>query len=109
MFVPIGLWLKCPHCKHEVLAGDIFTKADMARLRPGIVTCPLCDARFTYGLTGFRIFAIGLCAFALMCVLLPFLQYKYSTEQINVVLGTIGLVILVILGGLQFAGLRLVE
>lgn len=110
MFIaPIGLWLECPRCKHDVEARDIFRKVDMSRLRPGIVTCPNCGAHFTYGLKGFRIFIITLFVSALICASLPVLQYYFSITQTNIVLGAMMFILLTGLVSLSFAGRRLVD
>lgn len=61
--------LRCPGCSQDTVAGEIFTDIDLLHLRPGITTCSACKARFTYGLVGFRIFVIGLSAFAVLSVL----------------------------------------
>lgn len=110
MFIaPIGLWLECPRCKRDVEARAIFQKADLSRLRPGVVTCPHCGAHFTYGIEGFRAFIIALFITALLCAWLPVLQYYFSITQTNIVLIVMMFILLVGLISLSFAGRQLVD
>ena len=104
-----SIWLSCPRCSHEVDARAVFTKADLAQFRPGIVTCPHCGARFTYGLKGFRTFAIGMCAGAILCPWLGLLQFDTRNAWFDVALFAIISLWIAGLCGLSFAGRQLVD
>lgn len=106
---PIGLWLKCPRCSHEVEGRQIFAKADLVKVRPGVVTCSNCGAHFTYTLRSFRVCIGGLFVSALLCAWLPLAQYYLSAVQFNVMLAFALSVLLFGLGTLWFAGLQVVD
>lgn len=109
MVAPIGLWLSCPRCGHDVDARNVFRKAELSRLRPGIVTCPHCGAKFTYGLKGFRVFAIAGLIAVLMCGWLAALQILFGDTYYEFVVGAAMLPALVSVGGLMFAGRQRID